>query len=142
MALFFFTLAVLAVMVLVGIKVLAAAPYTTPHQAAIAYDPTEALSFVWSEIPAEMRDRLGSDGVGAVLGFELDYLRQSGAVLNGKRPTRRAEPHVLGSPQSVDYILERANKAGIPATSEDVHTIIGAEIAYLSSIGAVGEQAG
>lgn len=142
MALFIFTLILLVAMVASGIYVLKRAPYTTRYEAASTFDTTEAIAYVWSEIPTELRERIGRDGVKAILAFELDYLKQSGAVLNGRRTKKPAEPRVLGSPQSIDYILKRADGSGIEVTPEDVHTIIGAEIAYLGSIGAVGGEAG
>lgn len=141
MALFVFTLLVVALLAALGIYVLRNAPLRTPYEVARDYDPAEALSFVWSEIPAAIRERLGRDGVASVLEYELDFMKQAGAVLNGKRPRNPSRAAVIGSAQTVDYILERAEREGLEVTAEDVHTIIEAEIGYLAAIGAIGGQA-
>lgn len=139
MALLVATVVIIAIMGVVGFYALRSAAFISPHESAPAYDPDEALSFVWSEIPADVRERLGHEAVGLVLAIELEYMKQAGAVVNGKQKRPPAKGLVIGAPETVDFIIEQASELGVEVSPDDVHAIIEAEAEYLMAIGAIGE---
>jgi hypothetical protein len=49
---------------------------------------------------------------------------------------------VVGGPETVDYILERARATGEEYLPEQVYAVIDTQLAYLRDIGAVGPPAG
>lgn len=138
MALLAATLIIIAIMGVVGFYALRGAARISPHESAPAYDPDQALAFVWSEIPGDLRERLGHEAIGLVLALELEFMKQAGAVVNGKAPRPSADV-VIGAPETVDYIIEQAAERGVELVPDDVHAVIDAEAEYLLAIGAIGE---
>lgn len=137
MALFVVALVVLGVLALFALYVLRRAAIVTPHEAARAYDPDEAVAFVWEDLAGESRERLSLAGVKRLLGYQLDFMRQAGAIVNGKRAEFAAESIVVGGDDSIAYTLERAADAGFDVEPSDVREVVSALVAYLVAIGAV-----
>jgi hypothetical protein len=48
---------------------------------------------------------------------------------------------IVGGPETVDFILERARATGEQYLPEQVHAVIDTQLAYLREIGAVGPPA-
>lgn len=139
MALVVATVIIIAIMGVVGFYALRAAAFISPHESASAYDPDEALSFVWSELPSDVRERLDHETVGLILAVELEFMKQAGAVINGKQARPPVEGLIIGAPETVDFIVNQASELGIEVSPDDVNAIIEAEAEYLLAIGAIGE---
>ena len=106
------------------------------------YEFDKALEFVVDQLPDEAAATLTVDDVRLILDLQLEYLRVKG--LSGTDAGLEDAPGgvvVVGGPETVEYILGRADAAGAGFIPEQVHAVMETQLAYLRSIGAVGSRA-
>jgi hypothetical protein len=104
------------------------------------FDPEEAYEWVVEHVPDAVAATLTPDDVRRILDFQLEYFRRQGVTGNGS--STHSKGHVIvGGPETVDYILERARATGEQYLPEQVHAVIETQLAYLREIGAVGPPA-
>jgi hypothetical protein len=107
-----------------------------PSPAEKAYVIDEAVRFISSRLPDEVRGRLRGGGVKRVIEWEVFYL-QGLAQKSRRQPV---ETVAGGSDASIDYIVDRiAVVNGVTYDRGDVGEVLRLEAEYLMSIGAVGE---
>lgn len=107
-----------------------------PSSAEKAYVIDEAVRFISSRLPADVRGRMRGGGVKRVIEWEVFYL-QGLAQKSRRQPV---ETVAGGSDASIDYIVDRiAVVNGVTYDRGDVGEVLRLEAEYLMSIGAVGE---
>ncbi|MGH8992638.1 MAG: hypothetical protein ACRDZ7_14115 [Acidimicrobiia bacterium] len=104
------------------------------------FDMDEALAWVVAHIADEAAATLSVDDVRRILDLQMQYFRAKGVSGNGSSAEVTA-PVVIGGSETVGWILERADAAGLGFSAEQVHAVIETQLAYLRSIGAVGPPA-
>ena len=104
------------------------------------FDRDEAVTWVADHLPPQVTAELSYDDVERILEWSLEFFRSKGVSGNGATPHAGA-PVVVGGAETVDYVLARAEAAGTPYTSLQVHAVVEAQLAYLEAIGAVGPEA-
>lgn len=97
-----------------------------------AYFVGEAAAFVYERLSDRALDGLDPDDVRLILEWQLHFHQVVAPRQNGVRP-------VLGSGDSIEYLIERGIDAGRTFDYLDLAEVIAAEAEYLVSIGAVGE---
>ena len=102
------------------------------------FDLDEAVAWVADHVPFEVAAELSHDDVRQIIRWQLDYLRARGLSGNGSSPDAPTGPVVVGGPEAVDYVLDRARQAGREFTASQVHAVVDAQMTYLEVIGAVG----
>src|SRR5262245_55089886 len=101
------------------------------------FDPEEAYDWVVEHLPDVVAATLTPDDVHRILDFQLEYLRRQGVTGNGSSSTAKGAV-IVGGPETVDYILERARATGEEFLPEQVYAVLDTQLAYLREIGAVG----
>ncbi|MGH9042438.1 MAG: hypothetical protein ACRDZ3_19650 [Acidimicrobiia bacterium] len=104
------------------------------------FDMDEALDWVVAHIAEDAAATLTVEDVRQILDLQMQYFRAKGVSGNGSSAQVTA-PVVIGGSETVSWILERAGAAGLDFSSEQVHSVIETQLAYLRSIGAVGPPA-
>ncbi|MGH8998082.1 MAG: hypothetical protein ACRDY7_01675 [Acidimicrobiia bacterium] len=109
------------------------------------FDVGDALDWVVHNLSDEAAATLTVDEVRQILDFQLEFFRAQGITGNTGNGagvgSPQARPVVVGGPELVGYIIERAGHAGVDFTSDQVHAVIETQLAYLRAIGAVGSRA-
>lgn len=95
------------------------------------YEPEDAASFVWDRLSSGARQRLERREVRILLEWGIHYHQVVAPRGEHRRP-------VVGSGDSIEYLMERAAAAGRPVDPIDIAEVIAAETEYLLAIGAVG----
>lgn len=108
------------------------------------YEFDKALQWVVEQLPDDAAATLTVEDVRLILDLALEYLRVTGVSGAGNvaEGTEPAAVVVVGGPETVDYIIGRADAAGTGFIPEQVHAVMETQMAYLRSIGAVGSPAG
>lgn len=105
-----------------------------PSGEPVVYVIEEASRFVHHRLPPAVAGRLGVDDARRILEWSLFHSQ----VLAVRRV---GPPPVLGSGDTIDYVVERSRAAGYDYDPMDIGAVIAAEADYLFSIGAIGERA-
>lgn len=101
-----------------------------------SYVVEDAVRFIISRLPDDVRERVGSAGVRRVIQWEVHYL-QGLAQADRRNPV---ETVAGGSDASIDYIVSRiAEVNDTEYRVADVAEVLRLEADYLNSIGAIGE---
>ena len=105
----------------------------------VTFGIANAVSFITPRLEANVRTRLGRDGVKRIVEWEIFYLQ---GLAQGDR--RQPVETVAGDyGPAVDFVVgEIARVHDRAYSSEDVGAVLALSAAYLQSIGAIGEQAG
>jgi hypothetical protein len=106
------------------------------------YEFDKALQYVVDQLPDDAAATLTVEDVRLILDLQLEYLRVKG--LSGTGNGEDVAPGgvvVVGGPETVEYILGRADAAGTTFIPEQVDAVMETQLAYLRSIGAVGPRA-
>lgn len=133
-------LAVVAVVViaLVAVGRVTGQLATAPPQA--RFDMPEAVEFVASALPEEITAQLSYDQLEGLLKAHLDYLN-SNDLTDGVRYATGSGLIVVADDETLRYLLDRVETAEWwDVTPEMVTAVLEAELAYLASIGAIGER--
>ncbi len=104
------------------------------------FDMDDALEWVVQHLDDQVAATLTVDDVRQILDLQMEYFRAKGVSGNGSTPHPTA-PVVIGGSETVDYIIGKAAAAGTTFIPEQVHAVIETQLAYLRSIGAVGDRA-
>jgi hypothetical protein len=104
-----------------------------------AVDQDVVASWVTRHLPFEVSERLSQQDVRQIIGWNLEYFRSRTTSGNGHSASVEASIVVAGA-ETVDYVLERAGAVGTSYTPAQVHAVLAAQMSYLESIGAVGEE--
>ena len=104
------------------------------------FDPEEAYEWVVEHLPDIVAATLTPADVRRILDFQLEYFRRQGVTGNGHSSGTKGAV-VVGGPETVDYILDRARTTGEEYLPEQVYAVIDTQLAYLREIGAVGPPA-
>ena len=103
-------------------------PITDPAE----YDVAEAARYVYDRLSDRALESLDLDDVRLLLEWQIHYHQVVGPRDDGFRP-------VVGSGDSIEYLMERSVAASVSLDVLDVAEVIAADTEYLVSIGAVGE---
>ena len=101
------------------------------------FDPDDAYDYVVEQLDDVVAATLTPADVRRILDFELEYLKQRGIASNGS-DDGPLEPVVFGGPDTVSYILRRADATGESYLPEQVHAVVETQLSYLRAIGAIG----
>lgn len=104
------------------------------------FDMDEALEWVVQHLDDQVAATLTVDDVRQILDLQMRYFRVKGVSGNGST-SHPDVPVVIGGSETVDYIIGKAAAAGTAFIPEQVHAVIETQLAYLRSIGAVGDRA-
>ncbi len=102
-------------------------------------DQDVVASWVTRHLPFEVSERLSQQDVRQIIDWNLEYFRSRTTSGNGHSASVEA-PIVVAGAETVDYVLERAGALGTSYTPAQVHAVLAAQMSYLESIGAVGED--
>lgn len=100
----------------------------------------EAFDWVVEHVPENVAATLTPDDVKRILALQVEFMKRKGVAVNGKHPELRG-PVIIGSAETVDYIVTRARADGEEYLPEQVHAVIETQLAYLRAIGAIGGPA-
>jgi len=128
---------------LIGVLLIVAALVIWQHakrdSATTTYGIEDAVVFVLPRLPPEVKARLGENGVRRILEWEVFYLQ-------GLAQENRFEPveTVAGAYEpAVQYIADRIEEAhGRSYARGDIAVVLDLQVAYLGSIGAIGDEVG
>ena len=99
----------------------------------------DVVSWVTRHLPFEVSERLSEQDVRQIIDWNLEYFRSRTTSGNGHSASVEA-PIVVAGAETVDYVLERAGAVGTSYTPAQVHAVLAAQMSYLESIGAVGDD--
>ena len=108
----------------------------------VLFSMDEAFDYVVENVPDEVAATLTPDDVRRILAFQSEYFKTEGCVderSKSAHPPRRAS--IVGGPETVAYILERAAATGEAYIPEQVYPVIETQLEYLRAIGAVSTPA-
>jgi hypothetical protein len=103
-------------------------PVTDPAE----YDIADAARYVYDRLSNRALENLDVDDVRLLLEWQIHYHQVVGPRDDGFRP-------VVGSGDSIEYLMKRSAAAGLLLDVLDIAEVIAADTEYLVSIGAVGE---
>lgn len=104
------------------------------------FDYEAAVDWVVHHIPDDVAGTLTLDDVHRIIELQLDYFRRKGVSRNGQDSAPKGSV-IVGGSETVQFIVERAARAGITYSPEQVHAVIDTQLSYLRSIGAIGDRA-
>ena len=108
-----------------------------PEQA--RYDEDQAVEFVAEALPGDVTARLSYDEVRRLLRWNLEFLA-SNDLTDGLRYAEGEGLIVVADEETVTYLRDRASTTGWHTVApEDIRAVADAQMAYLASIGAVGQ---
>ena len=107
------------------------------------FDLDEATAWIAEHLPGDATAVLSYSDVRRIIEWALEFLRAQPPRRNGtSTPADGDAEVVVGSAETVDYVLERARSEGATElTAAQVHAVVEAQLAYLEAIGAVGPEA-
>jgi Ni/Co efflux regulator RcnB len=104
-----------------------------------AADRDAVASWVTRHLPYEISERLSQQDVRQIIDWNLEFFRSRTTSGNGHSASVEA-PIVVAGAETVDYVLGRADAVGTSYTPAQVHAVLAAQMSYLESIGAMGED--
>jgi len=134
------TLAVALFAVLLAVTALVIWQHASRTQPAeITFGVTDAVDFILPRLAPDVAARLGRAGVQRIVEWEIFYMQ-------GLAQERRSQPVVTVAGDyepAVEYIVsEILRRHAVTYPAADVSAVLDEEVAYLASIGAIGEVAG
>jgi hypothetical protein len=105
------------------------------------FDLDEAYDLVVENLPDVVAATLTPADVKRILAFQVEYFRRQGVSANGAAPEVPG-PGLVGGPEIVAYVLQRAEETGDPYLPEQVSPVVEIQLDYLRAIGAVGPAVG
>jgi len=124
-------LLIAVLLAIVSLMVLQAARRNPVDEPAF-YVVGDAARFVHDRLSDRSRATLVLDEVWTILEWQLTVHQVEAPRDGGERP-------IVGSGDSLEYLMKRAEEAGHPYDVLDLAEVIAADTEYLLSIGAIGE---
>lgn len=106
---------------------------------AALFDPEDAFEWVVDTLPDLAAATLTTADVRRILDFQLEFFQRRGVARNGIDATPSGA--VIGGPDQVAYIAERAAATGEAYIPEQIQAVIDTQLRYLQQIGAIGPPA-
>ena len=100
----------------------------------------EAFDWVVQHVPDDVAATLTPDDVKRILALQVEFMKRKGVAVNGSHPELRG-PVIIGSAETVDYIITRARVEGEDYLPEQVHAVVETQLAYMRAIGAISNRA-
>jgi hypothetical protein len=104
-----------------------------------AVDQDVVASWVTRHLPFDVGERLSQQDVRQIIEWNVEFFRSRTTSGNGHSASVEA-PIVVAGAETVDYVLGRADAVGTSYTPAQVHAVLAAQMSYLESIGAIGED--
>ena len=124
------------VVAIAAIVVVREAGRMTKEPPPVLFSMDEAFDYVVEHVPDEVAATLTPDDVRRILAFQAEYFKQKGVSTNGAS-VHPPSVVVVGGPETVAYILERAAATGEAYIPEQVYPVVETQLEYLRAIGAV-----
>jgi hypothetical protein len=127
---------------LVGVLALVAALITWQHATRTrdnTFGVEDAVAFIAQHLDGDVRRRVGTDGIRRIVEWEVYYLQGLA------QKDRRNPVETVAGPYgpAIDYITSQIDhRHGHAYSEDDVRAVLEQEVAYLFSIGAVGDPVG
>ena len=103
------------------------------------YSMDEAYDWVVANLDDAVASTLTPEEVRAILKYQIDFFGRQGVTQNGTTPNLATDV-VIGSSETVAYILERTGADGLDLFSEQIYPVIETQLEYLRAIGAIGPR--
>ena len=107
----------------------------------VTFSLDEAYEWVVEELPDVVAATLTPDDVRRILRYQVEYFDREGVASSGTNGRGLHAPAVVGAPELVDYIIERAAADGETFIPEQVHPVVEVLLEYLAATGAVSAPA-
>lgn len=140
--------ALVLVLLVVGIVFAIAAWFVVREAGRLTTEPPpvvfsldEAYEWVVEELPDEVAATLTPDDVRRILRYQVEYFDRSGVAGQGSNGSGPHPPAIVGAPELVDHILERAEADGETFIPEQVYPVVEILLEYLAATGAVSTPA-
>ncbi len=105
------------------------------------YSMDEAYGWVVKNLDELVASTLTPQEVRSILGYQIDFFGRQGVTQNGSVP-HLASDVVIGSSETVAYIIDRGAADGLTFIPEQIYPVVETQLAYLRAIGAVGPRSG
>ena len=103
------------------------------------YSLDEAYSWVVRHLDELVASTLTPDDVRSILQFQVEFFGRQGVTQNGTAPNLASDV-VIGTSETVAYILERSAAQGLEFLPEQIYPVVETQLAYMRAIGAVGPR--
>jgi len=105
------------------------------------YKMDDAYDWVVRHLDELVAATLTPDDVRRILRYQVEFFQRQGVTQNGERPHLAADV-VIGTSETVDYIMSRAKQDGEDYLPEQIYPVVETQLAYMRAIGAIGPQRG
>ena len=128
---------VAALLIMLALVAWQHAQRTGPRE--VTFGIENAVTFITTRLDPETASRVGADGVRRIMEWEIFYLQ--GLAQDDRR--HPVETVAGDYPPAVEFIRgEIARVHGRNYSAADIGSVLGLGVAYLQSIGAIGDEAG
>ena len=104
------------------------------------FDIDKATTWIGDNLPDEVTAQISYDDVRSILTWSLEFFKTKGVQANGVDRVI-SSPVVIGSAETVDWVMLRAAANGSTISPVEIHAVLDAQFKYLDVIGAVGPLA-
>ena len=101
------------------------------------FDTEDAFEWVVEHLPDLVAATLTTDDVRRILDLQVEFFEQRGVSSNGGSAVP-SDAVVVGGPEQLAFIVDRAAASGEAYLPEQVQGVIETQLAYLRFIGAIG----
>jgi hypothetical protein len=136
-----------AALLVFGLVCAIAAWFVAREAGRLSYDPPppvfdadEAFEWVVAHVPDDVAATLTPADVRRILDLQVEFFQRKGVTGNGSSRHPPAEV-IVGTSETVDYIVERAAATGEAYLPEQIYAVVETQLAYMREIGAVGNAA-
>ncbi len=103
------------------------------------YSMDEAYAWVVRHLDELVASTLTPDDVRSILRYQVEFFGRQGVTQNGSAPNLASDV-VIGTSETVAYILERGATDGNEYLPEQIYPVVETQLAYMRAIGAVGPR--
>ena len=103
------------------------------------YSMDEAYSWVVRHLDDLVASTLTPEDVRSILRYQVEFFGRQGVTQNGSAPNLASDV-VIGTSETVAYILERGAADGLEFLPEQIYPVVETQLAYMRAIGAVGPR--
>lgn len=115
----------------------AAQQYEVPEPPTYRMD--DAYEWVVRHLDELVASTLTPEDLRRILRYQVEFFQRQGVTQNGDRPQLVADV-VIGTSETVDYIMRRAKQDGEEYLPEQIYPVVETQLAYMRAIGAIGPQ--